>query len=645
MLSTKLKEAAGNSADATLYVDDVFSTYLYTGNGSTQTINNGIDLAGKGGLVWQKIRSSSGSHILVDTARGAGYFVNSNTTNAQTYNASVVSSFNADGFTDAGSQASGATYASWTFRKAAKFFDVVTYTGTGSARTIAHSLGVAPGMIIVKRTDTTGNWQVYSNGLTSAAYSIQLNLTNAQASAPTVWNSTAPTSSVFSVGTDATVNASGGTYVAYLYAHDTSSTGIIQCGSYVGNGSTTGPVVTLGWEPQYVMVKNATTSGYNWGLFDSMRGMPVGSNDSILYANDASAEVNNQGACLAPNATGFSLESASSICNSSGDTYIYMAIRRPNKPPTTGTQVFSPVARTGTGATATVTGVGFAPDLITSQTRNNINSGAVWWDRLRGIANVVRSASTGAESTASDSITALTMDGMVVGTDANGYINQNTYTQINWFFKRAPGFFDEVCYTGTGSATTQAHNLGVVPEMIIVKARSAATEGEIYVAPLGNDMALNLFAGGSGAGAAFTTGGIAWNYTTPTSSVFSLGTWNKLNGSGVTFVAYLFATLAGISKVGSYTGNGGTQNIECGFAAGARFVLIKRTDSTGDWYVWDSARGIVSGNDPHLSLNTTAAEVTTDDSVDPYSAGFTVNQVAATNINVTSATYIFLSIS
>lgn len=110
-------------------------------------------------------------------------------------------------------------------------------------------------------------------------------------------------------------------------------------------------------------------------------------------------------------------------------------------------------------------------------------------------------------------------------------------------------------------------------------------------------------------------------------------------------VAYLFASLAGISKVGSYAGNGASQTINCGFATGARFILIKRTDAAGDWYVWDSVRGIVAANDPHLSLNTTAAEVTTDDSVDPDASGFIVNQVAATNINVSGASYIFLAIA
>ena len=142
--------------------------------------------------------------------------------------------------------------------------------------------------------------------------------------------------------------------------------------------------------------------------------------------------------------------------------------------------------------------------------------------------------------------------------------------------------------------------------------------------------------------AKFTDTGTYWNSTSPTTSVFSIGDGNGINGSGRTYVAYLFATKAGISKVGNYTGNGSSQTINCGFTSGARFVLIKRTDSTGDWYVWDSARGIVAGNDPHLSLNTTAAEVTTDDSIDPDNSGFIVNQLSATNINVTSATYIFL---
>lgn len=117
------------------------------------------------------------------------------------------------------------------------------------------------------------------------------------------------------------------------------------------------------------------------------------------------------------------------------------------------------------------------------------------------------------------------------------------------------------------------------------------------------------------------------------------------NVSGRNYVAYLFATCPGVSKVGSYTGNGTNQTIDCGFTGGARFVLIKRTDSTGDWYVFDSARGIVAAADPYLKLNTTAAEVTTIDVVDTASSGFIVNQEANTNLNVNAATYIFLAVS
>jgi hypothetical protein len=112
-----------------------------------------------------------------------------------------------------------------------------------------------------------------------------------------------------------------------------------------------------------------------------------------------------------------------------------------------------------------------------------------------------------------------------------------------------------------------------------------------------------------------------------------------------TYVAYLFATCPGVSKVGSYTGTGATLQIDCGFAAGARFVLIKRTDSTGDWYVWDSARGIVAGNDPYLRWNTNNAEVTTTDWVDTYSLGFELSNAGGNNVNINTASYIYLSIA
>jgi hypothetical protein len=630
MLAKKLQEAAGNGADATLYVDDVFSTWLYTGNGSTQTITNGIDLAGKGGMVWIKDRSRVTDHTLYDTVRGVNKILYSDATAAQDTTTASLTAFNSNGFsidaTGGYTNINGDLFASWTFRKAAKFFDVVTYTGTGSARTIAHNLGVAPGMIIVKRTDTTGNWQVYSNGMTSAAYSMQLNLTDPQASAPTVWNSTAPTSSVFSVGTDSTVNASGGTYVAYLYAHDTSSTGIIQCGSYGGNGNIPGPTVSLGWEPQYILVKRATGVNTNWAVFDVMRGMPVSTAaNAMLVSNTADAEFSS--GFVKPNATGFQITDTSGGFNSSGNTYIYMAIRRPNKPPTTGTQVFGLNARTGTGANATVTG-GQTDDAVLIKNRGSAIAD-LFSSRLTGTKRLVTSNGD-AELEAGTSLQANpwdVMDGIKVGTTSN-VTNFSSHTYINYLFKRAPGFFDEVCWSGDGTYNPRPHNLGVTPELIIEKSRSNVTTW--YVC--NGIIALEL-----------NTAVAAINYTsTFTSTTFTPASQNN----GYTYVAYLFATLAGISKVGSYTGNGTGQAIACGFgAAGARFVLIKRTDAAGNWYTFDSARGLTSGSSPYLLLNSTAAEVTGNNGVYASSGGFTLGSTASTTTNISGASYIFLSVS
>jgi hypothetical protein len=246
------------------------------------------------------------------------------------------------------------------------------------------------------------------------------------------------------------------------------------------------------------------------------------------------------------------------------------------------------------------------------------------------------------EYSSSNAITSFDMDGFTVGSDGTtGSINSSPDTYINWCFKRAPKVFDVVCYNGTSVAKTEAHGLGVIPELIIQKNRTNTYGWVSYCAytPLGLDGYLAINDSGP------STSGWAtmWNSSAPTASVFSLGTQSQANESGAKHIAWLFATLAGVSKVGNYTGNGTTKTIACGFAAGARFVMVKRTDAVGDWYVWDTARGIIAGNDPHLSMNTTAIETTTDDSIDPDSSGFIVNQLSATNINVNNATYIFLA--
>jgi hypothetical protein len=231
------------------------------------------------------------------------------------------------------------------------------------------------------------------------------------------------------------------------------------------------------------------------------------------------------------------------------------------------------------------------------------------------------------------------MDGVKVGTTST-ITNASGSTYINYLFKRAPSFMDVVCYTGTGSARTVSHNLGVSPEIIICKVRVSAGSWAVWHSGL-TSIGYAIFFSSS----AQSSQPGCWNSTLPTSSVFSVGTAGETNQSTETFVSYLFATCAGVSKVGSYTGTGTTLQINCGFTGGARFVLIKRTDSTGDWYVWDTASGIVSGNDPYLLLNSSAAEVTNTDYIDSYSPGFELSSTAPAAINNSGGTYIFLAIA
>ena len=629
------------------YIEDMFSTYLYTGNGSTQTITNGIDLSTKGGLVWLKGRSLGYNNYLFDTVRGAGNSIYSNLQIAQQTSATTLTAFGSTGFS-IGSESdineNATTYVSWTFREQPKFFDIVTYTGTGSNTTIAHSLGAVPGCIMVKRTDTGGSpWAVYHRSLANTQYLV-LNSTAAAATGATWWNSTTPTSSVFSLGTDATVNASAGTYVAYIFAHDaggfglTGTDNVISCGSF-STGAGGGATVTLGYEPQWLMIKSSSDASA-WYTFDSMRGWIVGGSSRGLSPNTANAEFNFGSSALPanPTATGFTFTNG---LFAASETWIYVAIRRgPMKVPTTGTSVFSTVSRTGTSTANTSVTAGFPVDAAFIKASSDIKPWDVE-DRLRGGGKYLEFQSNAAEVAGSPVATinfTASNTAVLLGTDS--YVNSSANSYANYFLQRAPSFFDEVCYTGTGSSPgTQNHNLGVIPEFILTKKRSAAQDWYPFFQNGSVTNWMQFFALSSAAGS--SAGDLSSDVSATT---FSGNTFSS-NNSANTYVAYLFATCAGVSKVGKYTGTGTTLQINCGFTAGARFVLIKRTDSTGDWYVWDSARGIIAGNDPYLLLNSTAAEVTGTDYVDTYSAGFEISSTAPAAINASGGNFVFLAIA
>lgn len=629
--------ATGAPAPIT-YIEDVFSTYLYTGNASARSITNGIDCSTKKALTWIKERSAvagSYQHFLFDTVRGAGNYLRTTQTAGQGTDSGMLSAFTSSGFslgTTAETNVNNGTFVSWTFREAAKFFDVVTWTGDGVAgRQITHSLGTTPGMIIVKRTDTTSNWPVYHRSISSPLNVVYLNLTTA-ASADSGPFNTAPTSSVFYVG-DSTTNANGGTYVAYLFAHDTSADGLIQCGSFTTDGSGNA-TVSLGWEPQYLMLK-ASSATDNWRIEDTIRGLSL-TGYSTLLANLSNAESSSSNTSKTLTATGFSLTS-----QSASTTYIYMAIRRgPMKPPTSGTQVFQAVTRTGDLSNNRVLSFNIVPDFFFTQSRiGNVQPEV--FDRLRGSGTTgLPTASTGVEGTRP---CAVTFGSTTVTITNKTDINEDGtfYSYIDYVFRRYPGVFDQVCYDGDGTNNRAlTHGLTVTPELVIAKDRTNAFGWPVWTSAL-TSTDYNLMLNTSAAQAAnsdFSTAGTA--FTSTTIRVSQAGGNN--NVSGHKYVAYLFATLAGISKVGSYTGNGTSQTIDCGFAAGARFVLIKRTDVVGNWCVFDSTRGIIAGNDPILRLNETGAEYTTYDDIDPAASGFVINQ-ADVGLNASGGTYIYLA--
>ena len=642
------------------YIEDLFSPYVYTGTSAVRSINNGINLSAKGGLVWTKNRTNATDHFLVDTARGMTTancaILFSNQTNAENTSPDAISA-ESTGYgigsntLGLGWNLSGNNYVSWTFAKQAKFFDIVTYSGTGGTQNVAHSLGAVPGCMFVKRINDVSNWAVYHQSLT-ATKRMYLNDTTAAVTSSAFWNDTTPTSTVFTVGSG--LNAIGSNYVAYLFANNAGGFGVtgsenaITCGTYTGNGTT--QEINLGYEVQFLLTKMTNNTGaesaiqQSWRMVDIMRGMPVANDDALLLANTTDAENSSiDSYCYSPTATGFTVLSQA---NQSGKTFIYIAIRRgPMKTPTDATTVFAAQNnRNGPGsATAPSFVSNFPIDMFMRGYKPGASASFQWLDDRLRQAYLVTSA-TDAEAAIGwkfDCQTGVYFPSLASST-----------SEVGWMFKRAPGFFDEVCWTGTASGTSLInHNLGTKPLLVILKSRSVGGVG--YNWPAITDTSVSssstLFlntsssnAGGNSSGM-FTSTTIDVGSTTGLASLYANNQGG--NASGVTYVGYLFATCAGVSKVGSYTGTAALQTINCGFTTGARFVLIKRTDSTGDWYVWDSARGISSSTDPYLLLNSTAAEVTGTNYVDTTSVGFQVTAAASTTVNISAATYIFLAIA
>tara|TARA_R110002074_G_scaffold481_1_gene2380 strand:+ start:748 stop:1797 length:1050 start_codon:yes stop_codon:yes gene_type:complete len=322
---------------------DYFNTKLYTSTNSELAIS-GIGFAPN--WVWIKSRSDAHDHHIYDTVRGATKLLNSLNTDAEATNAQGLKSFDSDGFTlgtDGNINESGnETYASWNWKAGTSFtndasstsigsidsagsvntdagFSITTFTGTGSAGTVAHGLGAIPKFLVVKSRSNANGWIVYHASL-GAGKGISINLTDAAFSTGSRWNSTEPTSTVFSLGTAADVNRSSGTHVCYAFSE---KKGYSKFGSFAGNGSATdGVFVYLGFKAAWFMCKRTNASGHDWVIFNN-KALGYNPDNNTLLANDNSAEGTADRMDILSN--GIKMYNNNGSENESGGEYVYLA--------------------------------------------------------------------------------------------------------------------------------------------------------------------------------------------------------------------------------------------------------------------------------------------------------------------------------
>jgi len=318
---------------------DYFNTKLYTGNGSSQAIT-GVNF--EPDFLWIKGRSGARNHSLFDIVRGNDKRIISNTNGAETTETSVTS-FDTDGFTlDSGttSNANGETFVAWNWKAGTSFtndasstgvgsidstgsvntdagFSIISYTGTGSAGTVAHGLGAVPKMIIIKSRNTTSLWGVYHQAIGNT-HGLFLNATNAATSLSAYWNNTSPTSSVFSLGGDADINKSSDPLIAYCFAE---KQGYSKFGSYVGNSNANGTFIYTGMKPSFILIKSSSDVT-NWQIYDNKR-LGYNVDNNALRANLSNAELTDNDIDILSN--GFKIRKVSDQFNGGAFVYQYLA--------------------------------------------------------------------------------------------------------------------------------------------------------------------------------------------------------------------------------------------------------------------------------------------------------------------------------
>ena len=534
-------------------------------------------------------------------------------------------------------------------------FSIVKYTGNNtSGATVGHGLSSAPELMVVKRLDTASDWDVYTSATGATKYLI-LDTSQAVLTASNIWNNTAPSSTVFTVGNHSSVNASSGEYIAYCFAN---VDGYQRIGSYIGTGTPENFIYT-GFEPAWVLIKNTSTASTNWVIVDNKRDNA----DEWLYPNTYTGAYDDGNTYTKFYANGFSVANNGSYVNTSGDSYIFLAVAaNPDTTAPTKANSFKTVLYNGTGSSQSITGTGFKPDLTWIKNRANgvTNSWHTITDSVRGGGTRLWPNATNAEAADNYDVLSFQNDGFTIGTGT--YSSYSGGSFVSWSWKGSDhdrnlatinydgsatslvsanpaAGFSVVKWTGTGvDGTKIGHGLQGSPEMIITKGLSNATSWVIGVGNI-SGLSINDYFTFTG----YAKANSSTFYQAYSTNTFQVGVSaaNEMNkNSSNQYISYCFRTIAGHSKVGKYTGTG-VSGLEIPLDFSPSFLLVKGAGATG-WIIIDNQRPTPGGNYelyPHLSNSE-------DTSATSYLLGtnkFTVNSTGTWH-NINGTDYIYLAI-
>ena len=644
-----------------------FNTVTYSGTSATQSIT-GVGF--KPDWVWIKRTDGTENHYLQDSSRGSTQQIYSNLTNAQFNETGAITSFDSDGFTMGsynGINNSGETYVAWCWKgnggttssntdgtqtstvqvNSKAGFSIVQYTASaaGASETVGHGLGTTPEMIILKRTDAVEDWYVWHKDLGAGSSALnqflKLNSTASQATATNLFNTV--NSTVFN---PSYTNGVPNTNIAYCFAGKAEYS---KFGSYTGNGSTNGPMINTGFEPAYIMIKNSTAI-YEWVVYDNKRSTS-NPRDNVLYPNTNGAENSGETGDIDFLANGFQLKAAAGSINQSGGTIIYAAFATDPSAAPVLTDSFGLTTYTGDGASGnSITGLSFKPSLLWIKSY----SGTVgdWshqvMDSLRGASSSLVTNNQNGQTINSNGLESFDSNGFTVGSGAGGWnYSGSNYVAWAWKANTLPSINTDGAQTALVSANVAAgfsivqlpdnagtytvgHGLDGVPDLIILKQYEGGTGNwSTYNSPVGVRNFMNL-----NTDAANTVATPGYEYDSVTATTFT----NLISNSTYSYIHYCFKSVPGFSKVGSYTGNGSTQSIT-GVGFQPNWLMIKQTDGSNSWRIFDSARGLSAPQT--LFANLDLAEDSESNTVSSFdSDGWTMGSQQGVNDNGDNYIYI-----